>query len=148
MNSTTKSQQRKIRRPLGSPDLKMSTSQRPGYTRRWVNDTPGRVNDALDGGYSHVGSDKRENEDISIGTSSESRDSDLGSNVSQIVGVNEGGQPLRSYLMEIKDEYYNKDQQTKAEKIDEVDAAIRSGNISGQVGTDGRYIPTTGINIK
>lgn len=139
--ATNTTRRKRQRRPLGSPDLKLQTSQRKGYVRRWVNDAPGRVQNALDGGYEFV------KDNTHIGSGTESKDSDLGSNVSQIVGKDESGQPLRSYLMEIKESWYNEDQVEKSKKIDEVDDAIRNGNINGSTGQDGRYIPSTGIKM-
>ena len=40
--------------PLGSAAPRLDTTQRPGYVRRWVNDSYGRIERAKKGGYNHV----------------------------------------------------------------------------------------------
>ena len=128
-----KGEGRARRVPLGANQLKLARKARPGMVGRWVNDTPGRIQRALQAGYEHV---------------FESTDQDGEEKpVSTIVGVTEGGHPLVGYYMEIPKEFYDEDQLAKQEQVDSVEDAIRLGNIEGQVGQDGRYVPEDGIKV-
>ncbi len=49
-----------MRVPLGAPRLRLAVEGRPGYKRRWVNDVGGRIEQAVEGGYSLVGRDGTE----------------------------------------------------------------------------------------
>lgn len=72
-----------------------------------------------------------------------------GKKVVRIVGVNPAGGPLNGYLMEIPEEWYQEDMIAGQKKVDELDASIRRGDIAGEVGKDGRYVPSTrGIKIQ
>lgn len=91
---------------------------------------------ALQGGYEFVRKDGK------------ASTSDMGEAFSQIVGKTEGGTPLRAYLMEIREDWFNEDQATKQESIDATEKQIRRGELVGKVGQDGVYIPNQGISIK
>lgn len=118
----------RVRRPFGTQEQKLAYAQREGFHRHWFNDTPGRVDDAVAAGYTHV-KDAR------------------GQNVSRLVGRTEGGDGLNAFLMEIPDEWFQQDKAAKQARVDEVDQAIRKGEINGKVGEEGRYVPRDGIKI-
>jgi hypothetical protein len=118
------------RKPFGSRQQKLAYEERPGYHRHWFNDTPGRVEQALEAGYTYV------------------QDKD-GKKVSRVVGVAEGGGPLTAFLMEIPEEWYKEDMAAEQRRVDEMDGAIRKGAVSGEPGKDGRYVPEhLGIKIQ
>lgn len=72
-----------------------------------------------------------------------------GKKVVRIVGVNPAGGPLQGYLMEIPEEWYQEDMTAGQEAVDRIDGSIRRGDIAGEVGKDGRYVPTSRkISIK
>lgn len=129
---------RKERIPLGAPVQKLHAEARPGYVRRWVNDEPGRISQAQNGGYSFVADQTK------VGTGSEDGNTDMGSAVSRVVDRRTG---QRAFLMEIPKDFYDADQAEKQKRIDAIDGAIKTGNINRQA-DDGRYVPKTGINIK
>lgn len=130
---------RSKRVPLGVPRMKMNAPQRPGYVRRWVNDDVGRLDAAQQGGYEFVTGES---------TSEGGATDGMGTKISRVVGSRDNGQPITAYLMEIKQEWYDEDQQAKNRKIDENEAAIKVGSDSqGKPGVDGRYIPESGISI-
>jgi hypothetical protein len=110
--------------PFGTPQMKLSSDPRPGFHRRYFNDVPGRIERALNAGYSHV------------------KDSN-GNNVTTTVGVAKEGGGLMAYLMEIPKELFDGDQAAKMQAIDEFDESIRRGvDASGRApGQDGRYVP-------
>lgn len=120
------------------------TSEIPGFRLAWVNDSVGRIHDAQEGGYDFV-----TQEEIGLEYNNvTSRNSDMGTKVSTTVGINEDGTPLIAYLMKIHQEHYEEDFNESQAYLDRIDSAIKGGNIEGQVGRDGRYVPKEGIKIK
>ncbi|MBS3776400.1 MAG: hypothetical protein KGY70_14490 [Bacteroidales bacterium] len=136
-------QDRKKRVPLGSPHRKMTVQDVPNdKVARWINDKPGRLQSAQEGGYEFV----RKNE-TETGEGAESSNSDLGSYISQVVGTHESGEPMRAYLMMIDKDTYKSDQKEKQKEVDKVDKAIAEGRLQNSLGQKG-YIPESGISIK
>lgn len=132
---------RKKRIPMGGSRSRLEVQGKdPNYVYRWFNDQGGRLAQAQQADYQFVTSD----ENVTVGAA-EDLNTDEGSYVSQIVGKTEDGKPMRAYLMKIKREFYEEDQATKQEQVDEMDAAIEGGAIRGQPGQDGRYVPKSGI---
>lgn len=123
---------RRERVPLNAMRQKLQAPERKGYVRRWVNDEGGRLRDFERAGYSFV-------EEEGIHTDGE------GTRVCRRVGTHENGAVKHAFLMEQKQEWYDEDQAEKQKELDVVDEAIRGGNIAGQVGQDGRYVPAEGI---
>jgi hypothetical protein len=123
------------RRILGGSQLKMQTSQRADHVRRWVNDIGGRAGEFEAAGYNFV-------------AEADANSSDVGSRISQVVGSQDNGQPMRAYLMEKPKEWYDEDQREKqALTVDRTEEAIKRGNVEGNVGAEGRYVPTQGIRV-
>lgn len=120
---------REQRRPFGAHRQKLAYAIRPGFHRHWFNDTPGRLEEAEGAGYKFV-ADKE------------------GRKVCRPVGVHEGGNALMGYLMEIPEEWYREDMLAQQKGVDEIDKAIKRGDVEGKVGEEGRYIPKQGISIK
>lgn len=129
--------QRETRVPLGVPRAKLGAPEIPGFHLHWLNDEPGRIPAAIDGGYEHV----HEKE-----LKGEANSADLGEKVSRIVGRNEDGSPLKAYLMKIKLEWYQEDQKAKRKELDGIDKAIRQGKLNEKP-DDRRYIPREGISV-
>lgn len=132
MNAPTPNFTRRVsketRRPFGSQSQKLAYEARAGYHRHWFNEIPGRIDDAITAGYTHV----------------EDKD---GKKVCRVVGVNQAGGSLTSYLMEIPEEWYQEDMARQQKAIDDMDDAIRRGKVEEQPG-DNRYIPSQGIQIR
>lgn len=124
----------KIRRkriPMSVPKLKLEVPEIPNYICYWFLDEPGRIAQALQGGYSFV---DEEEVDINItSTVAESAlgngNTDLGSHIS-IVGDRTTGQRL--YLMKILKEYYLEDQAAIEEMNSRVDRTIKKGRVGAQ----------------
>ena len=132
-----KQEARKKRLPLGVPRAKLSFDVPDGFVGRIVNDTPGRLEQARDGGYEPV----LDRDGKQLGQ--DNGNSDLGSGVSRIVGKGEYGEPIRGHLMMIRKDLYDQDQKAKMEEVDQVDEAIKNGG--SQFGTkqnpvDGKYV--------
>lgn len=114
---------------FGVPQAKLQPACEldPAFHYHWINDIPGRVEMALASGYQFV-----VKTEITLTPGVVPRDSDPGSHVSAIVGSQEGGDPLRAYLMKIPLELYEESQGIIQQRIDRVDEAIRQGKTSGQ----------------
>lgn len=119
---------RDSRKPFGSQDQKLAYPARDGYHRHWFNELPGRIDSALEAGYTHV-LDKE------------------GRKVVRVVGVATSGDGLPSYLMEIPQEWYEDDMARQQSEIDKTEEAMRRGKLEEKPG-ENRYVPAQGISIK
>jgi hypothetical protein len=112
-------------------DLQMAVPQRVGWARRWVNDTPGRLQKFLKKGWDFV------------------KSPETGENWLLVVNKNissAGG--LRGYVMEIPLQFYAEDQEAKQESLDALDAAIYGGTHNEEP-DDKRYVPrSTPIKVE
>jgi hypothetical protein len=115
-----------------------------GYHLHILNDTPGRIQNAVDAGYEFVTP-----EEIG-GTISGTleQNSDLGEKVRYRVGADEAGNAMYAYLMKIRQDWYEEDQQIIQSRIDQVDDAIKNGKLTGDGNsTEGFYVPKGGIKV-
>ncbi len=128
---------RKKRKPLGVPVQRLQAEVPTGMTGRWANDTPGRIQRALEGGYEFISSD---------GEVVQNRDGCR----SEIVGVGRDGGAMRAFLMAIPTVFYEEDQRAKAALNKERMTAIKRGEPSQAVEQDRSafYTPTEGISIR
>lgn len=130
---------RKARIPVGVPRSKLAVPEIRGYQLRWFNDLEGRIQQAQAGGYEFVEQDEAPtfgNPDV------DNVNRDLGARVSRVVDKSTG---MKAYLMKIKKEYYEEDQQAKQAIIDETDRQIRKGRLHD---ADNRYVPDNGRGIR
>lgn len=127
---------RSIRVPLGSPQRKLDARIPEGKKGRWINDTGGRISDALRGGYYFI----TDTGDVAA------NNENLGSCISKSVGTQESGLPLEAYLMVIDEKLYAEDQREKQKIPDQVDKQILKGTVEQMAG-DQRYIPSAGIKM-
>ena len=114
-----------------------------GYHLHIFNDSPGRIASAQSGGYEFVSPDE-------VGGTREnvvSRNTDVGDKVRFLVGRSEDGkEPQYAYLMKVKQEWYEEDQQAVQAKVNATDDAIRNGKASSE-STEGFYTPKNGIKM-
>lgn len=101
----SKAQNRPKRTPLNKRDI-LTTDQRTGYVRRWVNDEPGRIEMFKEAGYAIVDSPTK------VGDKRAGDASNLTSVVRKPVG---GGQ--EAVLMEIKQEWYDEDREEAEQEM-------------------------------
>lgn len=149
--SKEKKEERKKRVPLGMTRLKLQFPNRRGFVRRIINEIPGRLEAALEGGWQYVttGTLDIESTDGKEPLEAVNVREGVDSRVSRVVGRNVDGSALRGYLMEIPEETYNADQEAKQSTVDFMESGIKQGiDQHGRPGEDGRYIPKTGISIK
>jgi hypothetical protein len=107
------------------------------FTYRWVNDEPGRPQYMYDDNWDFV--DRN-------GEAMAPESTDLGSRISQIVGVAQDGSALVAYLMRKPKSFYDEDQKKKNADLDEQLAQLRRGN-DRSGGAQADYIPSEGIRL-
>lgn len=119
-------------------------NQIEGYHLHIFNDTPGRIAQALDVGYEFVSPD----EVGGTAVNTVDRNTDIGDKVRFLVGTTDKNEPLYSYLMKIRQEFYEEDQSSLQSKNDAIDEAVRGGKLmkDGHT-TDGFYKPKEGIKM-
>lgn len=119
---------------FGSSKLGVDCSKliEAGFYCHWINDYPGRVQDALGSGYQFVKLSEIESSPT-IGAPS----ADGEERVSRRVGVGEEGKPLLAYLMKIPSEWKKENDSFYQERCDAVDRQIRAG----QAGVEKGYVP-------
>ncbi len=103
-----------------------------GYHLHWLNDIPGRISGALEAGYEHV----KEKEVYSYSKSEEF--------VTRHVGTTEKGDGMVAYLMKIRQDWYEEDQQDIQKQNDAFDEAIKRGTFEAP---KNGYVPSTGIKM-
>ncbi len=118
------SKTRPKRVPIGSRNI-LTTDQKEGFKRRWVNDDPGRVQMFEEAGYKIV------NDPTKVGDRRVGDASNQGSSVTRkSVG---GGQ--FSVLMEIPEEFYREDQEAKEQHLKNQERSLIPETLKG----DGSY---------
>jgi len=125
---------KKDRVPFGGLQTKLQMSEADmqgfkerGTVPRWINDKDGRLERALNAGYTFVDPESVP----SLGTKKlHQENTDLNDKVSKV--VTRSGEPFRAYLMEINKEWYEEDQAKKEEVNSRVDRSLRPVNQGGQ----------------
>jgi hypothetical protein len=113
-----------------------------GHHLHIMNDDKTRIQDALDNGYVFVKPEEVEG----LSDNVVAKNGDLGdSRIRFLVGSRDKGEPMYGYLMKIRQEWYEEDQAELQAKNDKVDAAIRTGKITGS--DPMLYVPKDGIKL-
>lgn len=114
--------------PMSSPKAKLGTPEIPGYHLHWINDYPGRIAQAIRGGYEFVSGEETHitSQDLG-GDEAISGNTDLGSRVSVVVGRDDNEKGLRAYLMKVRNEFYQEDQGVIQDRVDGLHDAMRQG---------------------
>ena len=129
----------KTRIPMASGQQKLSVPDIPGYHLHWMMGTPDRLQQALQGGYEFVEESETRQINLQIGgDAKKSGNSDMGTRVSSLAGSEIGtdGQPVRLYLMKIKQEWHEEDLRIQAGKSNHVREALLKGQIGAEQDTD------------
>lgn len=113
------------RTPLNGRNVLTVSGKEPGYEYRIVNDNGGRVQAFLDNGWETV-----EMKDVRIG------DKRLGAPTSAegTVATAAVGQGMQAYVLRIRKEWYDEDQQAKQEQINQIEAATKEKALDGNYG--------------
>lgn len=110
----------------------------PGYHLHIMNDTPGRITEALDGGYEFV----TPGEVDGVVERVTSTNTDISDRVRYLVGTDASGGALYAFLMKQRIEWHEEDQADLKGRNDYVDDTIRSGkNVKDGQSSEGFYTP-------
>lgn len=101
----------------------------PNYVYRFVNDIGDRVQMFQEAGYELV-----DKSDHKIGDNRLDIASPDGTHAKVSVGISPKGEAQRAYLMRIKREWYEEDQEAKQAEIRQVQEQIKNPNIDGTYG--------------
>ncbi len=112
------------RTPLGARNRLTFGAQDPNFVYRVINDQDDRLKRAQEAGYEFVVSDEQ------LGDKRVAEGGKVDSRVSKPVGNG-----VRGFLMRIPREYYDEDQQAKAQRIDDVEAAMKPNTSKGEYGS-------------
>jgi len=113
---------RKERIPMGVRRQRLTLPERKGFHRHWFNDSPGRIEQALEAGYTPIIDESTRDEEGRAQA------------VTARVGVAPDGSVLMAHAMEIPVEFYDQDQAEKQAPLDEFDAELRRGTIDPERG--------------
>lgn len=100
-----------------SKQKSLSTTQRHGYERRWVNIVEDRIDRFKLAGWSPVVGKSNLNVDA------KAHDSNYDSDSAVIRNVGAGRSDTKAMLMEIPDKFYQEDQLVKQNRVDEIENA-------------------------
>ena len=112
------------RPPLGARNRLTFGQQDPNYVYRVINDQDDRLQKAQEAGYEFVVSDQK------LGDERAAEGGKIDSRVSKPVGNG-----VRGFLMRIPREYYNEDQQAKANRINDTEASMKPKTAKGEYGS-------------
>jgi hypothetical protein len=106
---------RKIRQPFGSSTQKLALPKRAGYHRHWFNDSPGRVEEALNSGWAHV----------------QGRD---GKPIKRVVGTGRDNGALNAYAMELPEVFWQEDQAARDKMASDKMDALKANPFRAKTG--------------
>jgi len=132
--------------PMSAPRAKLATPEIPGHHTHWLNDYAGRLLQAQQGGYDFVDQSEVVVTSSDLAGSSLGVGSDMGSRVSVVVGKNEDGTPLRAYLMKIRNEWFEADQEASQTRVDQMHDAMKQGKQESGGDNSNRYVKS--VNMK
>ncbi len=120
----------KKRVPFGMAQPKLNSDNRPGFKRRWFNDTQDRIERAIEAGYAVVMDDRSKTP------------------ITRVAGTQKNGDVMKTVLMEIPEEFWNEDFEAKQESLNATDRSIMMGRHDEETG-DNRYVPrSTPMNVR
>jgi hypothetical protein len=130
--------------PMSVPQQRLAAPEIPGYHCHWF--LTQNVQRALRAGYEFVNPEEAEVNNFNLADDpSLSGSADMGTRVSVVAGRGsvENGQPELLYLMKIRQEWWEKDQQAMEDRNNQVAAALRGDATlpTEQLGAGERYIP-------
>lgn len=158
-NESTPDRDESTRIPMSLPQQKLSAPDIPGYHTHWMLGTPERIAQAKAAWYEFVDESETKLNDVSVGGDpSGNGNTDLGSRVSRGAGADIGadGQPVRLYLMKLRQDLWEKDQAALASRnakiAEQLTVNFRAGTIPGPGGQQpsdmsNRYVDMTRTKV-
>lgn len=122
--------------PMSVPQRRLDVAEIPGYKMFWILGKPDRMAQAEAAFYELVRQGEVEMHDKRIGADLAHGSTDLGDLVSVVAGdeLDAAGQPIRLYLMKVRNEYYEEDLAVVEERNSRVVDALRGQFNRGAVG--------------
>lgn len=122
--------------PMSLPLQKLQVPAMPGYHLYWMRGTADRIAQAQRAGYEFVSEDEVSlNQSLVGGDAKVSGNTDLGSRVSVIAGGRDfdgHGNPVRLYLMKIKEEWWLEDQKVLQDRNEQVAESLRGPGLGSE----------------
>lgn len=112
------------RTPIGTRNVLTVAGKDPNYVYRIVNDSGDRINEFLEAGYELVDEDS-----VKVGDKRVNKASAEGSKAQISVG-----QGQKAFVMRIRKEWYDEDQATKQQRVDQLEATIKEKALDGTYG--------------
>ncbi len=125
----------RVRVPMSVARQKLSAPEIPGYHLHWMKGTPDRLQQAYQGGYEFVDMKETSLGNFSLGgDAAHDGNTDMGSRVSVLAGDDVGadGQPIRLYLMKIKEEWHQEDLAQQGEHSEKIRATLMAGKMGAE----------------
>ena len=145
-NERQRGTEARTRIPMSVPQQRLVVPEISGFHLHWMRGTAERIQQALNAGYEFVNDDEVDTVGLGVANDAgQSGNSDLGTRVSLLAGGESGpdGQPIRLYLMKIKNEWWAEDQSRMEDRNEQVARTLRGGD-AGEAnphGKDHRYVP-------
>ncbi len=136
--------------PMTLPKAKLAVPEIPGYHLHWMADRPGRILQAIQAGYEFVDKNELGMQDFGLGSdASRLAPAEHASHIAVVGGAGEAGQTELLFLMKIKQELWEEDQQGLQDRNDSVMEAITKRGLDA-AGADNsqRYVKTAKIERK
>jgi len=110
--------------PVGARTILTVKGKDPNYEYRIVNDVEDRITQFLDAGYEIVA-----DEAVKVGDGRVSQGSSIGSQKHLSVG-----QGTKAFVMRIKKEFFEEDQEAKQRRVNELESSIKQKALDGNYG--------------
>ena len=126
--------------PMSMPRERLAVPERPGWHRHWFRGSPDRLARAQEAYYQFVKPEDIHTANLDLaGDGSQAGNTDMGTRYSVVAGddLDQSGQPSRLYLMECRQELFERSQQILAERNEGIATALRGGMIGAQSGDTG-----------
>lgn len=122
----------RTRIPMSTGQQKLSVPDIPGFHLHWMKGTADRLQQAIAAGYEFVDQSETRVTNLSLGGDARHDGStDMGSRVSVLAGEEIGpdGQPVRLYLMKLKEEWHQEDQAKQTDSSERLRKTLLSGGM-------------------
>jgi len=110
--------------PVGTRNILTVKGQDPNYVYRVVNDIDDRITQFREAGYEIV-----EDDAVDVGDKRASQGTSIGSK--KVLSV---GQGTKAFVMRIKKEFYEEDQEAKQRRVNAQEASIKTKALDGNYG--------------
>jgi hypothetical protein len=125
--------------PMSMPRERLSVPERPGWHRHWFRGSPDRLARAQEAYYQFVDPATVHTADTDLAGDGSGGNTDMGTRYSVVAGddLDNSGQPSRLYLMECREELFQRSQEILAQRNESVATALRGGRIGVGEGDSG-----------